>query len=207
MDEDFIHIVGLYQFNTFPWVARVAPSIIVGIANTDRKRDMTFRTNDTADRRRFPSAGHSDKFIGFLEKELQPFVRNRFKTNGVKTLIGESLAGLLATEILLKRPSMFNNYIIVSPSLWWDNGSLLKMPTAALQGTLPHKTAVYIGVGKEGLTPGITPRVMEVDANMLADKIREVENKDVVVHFDYLPDEDHATIMHQAVFNAIRLMK
>lgn len=207
LDEDFIHIVGLYQFNSFPWVARVAPSIVVGIANTDRKRDMTFPTNDTGDRRRYPTTGHSDKFIGFLEKEVQPYVHKKFRTTGSKTLIGESLAGLLAAEILLKHPAMFNKYIIVSPSLWWDNGSLLNAPTAALQRALPDKTTVYIGVGKEGLTPGTTPRVMEVDANVLADKIGALKNKDLTVHFDYLPQEDHATIMHQAVFNAIQLMK
>src|SRR6476620_8148578 len=32
-DEDFIHVVGLYQFNNFPWIERVPKSIIVGIAN------------------------------------------------------------------------------------------------------------------------------------------------------------------------------
>jgi hypothetical protein len=48
---------------------------------------------------------------------------------------------------------------------------------------------------------------MEVDANLLADKLKQVKNKDLTIYFDYLPNEDHATIMHQAVFNAIRLMK
>ena len=206
LDEDFIHISGLYQFSSFPWVARVRPSIIVGIANTDRKRDMTYPTRDTADRRRFPGAGHSDRFIGFLEKELQPFVRKQFRTNGVSTLIGESLGGLLATEILLKRPAMFGNYIIVSPSLWWDDGSLLKVSTDGLRAAIRDSMSVYIGVGKEGVTPGDKPHVMEVDANVLADKIRGAKNGKLSLYFDYLPDEDHATVMHQAVLNALRMM-
>src|ERR1700739_2907062 len=41
-DEDFIHTVGLLQFCSFPWVNKMPPSIVVGIANTDRKRDFTF---------------------------------------------------------------------------------------------------------------------------------------------------------------------
>lgn len=44
-DEDFIHIAGAVQFASFPWVKRLPPSILVGIANTDRKRDMTFKTS------------------------------------------------------------------------------------------------------------------------------------------------------------------
>jgi predicted alpha/beta superfamily hydrolase len=67
-------------------------------------------------------------------------------------------------------------------------------------------TDVYIGVGKEGLTPTEVPRVMEVDANLLAEKIRSVKSKSVHVYFDYLPGEDHATIMHQAVSNALRIL-
>ncbi|WP_350340228.1 alpha/beta hydrolase-fold protein [Paraflavitalea speifideaquila] len=44
-DEDFIHIAGLIQFNNFSWINRVPPSILVGIVNTDRKRDFTFPTS------------------------------------------------------------------------------------------------------------------------------------------------------------------
>jgi hypothetical protein len=205
-DEDFIHISGLVQFNSFPWINRVPPSIVVGIVNTDRKRDFTYPTTIEADQKKFPTAGHSDKFISFLEKELQPFIEKKYKTNSSRTIIGESLGGLLATEILLKKPTLFTKYIIVSPSLWWDNGSLLKQSSELLLENFPQATSVYIGVGKEGLTPGDTPHVMEVDANLLAEKIKSTKSKNVKTYFDYLPEEDHATIMHQAVFNAFRLL-
>lgn len=206
-DEDFLHIAGLYQFNSFPWINYVEPSIIIGITNSDRKRDMTYPTSDTADKRRYPTSGHSEKFINFLEMELQPYVQKKFKTNGSKTIIGESLSGLLAAEILTKKPYLFNRYIIVSPSLWWDNGSLLNHSAAVMQNTFLQQTDIYIGVGKEGLTPGDIPRVMEVDANLLAEKFVNAKKKNVKVYFDYLPQENHATIMHQAVLNALRVMR
>ena len=47
---------------------------------------------------------------------------------------------------------------------------------------------------------------MEVDANLLADKIMATKSKQVKVLFDYLPQENHATIMHQAVANAFKLI-
>ena len=205
-DEDFIHIVGLYQFNTFEWIHRVPKSIIVGIATVDRRRDFTYPTTIAADQTRYPTAGHSENFINFIQKELQPYVEKKFKTGSSKTIIGQSLGGLLATEILLKRPTLFNKYIIVSPSIWWDNGSLLKQTSQILSESFNHKTDVYIGVGKEGLAPGDIPHVAEVDANLLAEKIKSAKNKSVHIYFDYLPQEDHATIMHQAVFNALRLL-
>jgi predicted alpha/beta superfamily hydrolase len=202
-DEDFIHVAGLVQYNTFPWVNKIPKSIVVGIANTNRLRDFTFPTTVEDDKKKYPAAGHSDKFIAFIEKELQPYIKRAYKTNNERTLIGQSLGGLLATEMLLKKPSLFNKYIIISPSLWWDNGSLLNKAVPAIAQT----TSIYVGVGKEGITPGSSPRVMEVDANVLADKLKQSNNKHIQCYFDYLPDEDHATIGHQAVMNAFKMLK
>ncbi|WP_462220757.1 alpha/beta hydrolase [Ferruginibacter sp.] len=205
-DEDFIHVVGLIQFNNFSWINRVPKSIVVGIANTDRRKDFTFPTTVEADKKRFPTTGHCDKFIAFIEKELQPFIEKKYKTNASKTIIGQSLGGLLATEILFTKPSLFNKYIIISPSLWWDNGSLLKHSPEILKENFLPQTDIYIGVGKEGLAPTDIPHVMEVEANVLAEKIQHTKSKNVTVYFDYLPQEDHATITHQAIFNALRLL-
>jgi predicted alpha/beta superfamily hydrolase len=205
-DEDFIHIVGLVQFNTFKWLNLMPESIVVGIATIDRKRDFTFPTTIEADKKAYPSTGHSDKFIAFIEKELQPFIENKYKTNTSKTIIGQSLGGLLATEILLKKPALFNHYIIISPSLWWDNGSLLNQNSAILSDSFNNQTNIYIGVGKEGLTPTAVPRVMEVDANLLAEKIKGSKSDKVKVYFDYLPQENHGSIMHQAVSNSFKLL-
>ena len=206
-DEDFIHIAGLVQFNSFEWISRVPKSIVVGIANVDRKRDYTFPTSIESDRKKFPTTGHSDQFIAFIEQELQPFVEKRYKVAGPKTIIGQSLGGLLTTEILFKKPALFDRYIIVSPSLWWDNGSLLNLSPEILSASFPHKTSVYIGVGKEGLAPTAVPHVMEVDANVLADKLKQSPNKNLTVFFDYLPEENHGTILHQAALNAFRLLR
>lgn len=203
-DEDFIHVVGLVQFNTFDWVHRIPKSIVVGIANTDRKRDMLFPTSIAKDKEQYPTSGHSDKFIAFIEKELQPYIAAHYKTNTDKTIIGESAGGLLATEILLKHTSMFNRYIIISPSVWWDNGSILKQSLSMLaQDTLLK--GIYIGVGKEGATPGEVPRIQEEVVQELYNEIKGV-NKRAITSYEYLPQETHATIGHIALFHAFRLL-
>src|SRR3954451_8589940 len=143
-DEDFIHIVGLVQYNSFEWINQVKKSIVVGIATVDRRRDFTFPTTIEADRKSYPETGHSDKFIAFLTTELQPFIDKKFKTTRAKTLIGQSLGGLLATEILFKQPTVFNQYIIISPSLWWDNGSLLNKSSVIFNPGFKQQTDIYI---------------------------------------------------------------
>ena len=206
IDEDFIHVVGLVHYNSFAWINRVPKSIIVGIANVDRRRDFTSPSGTEADKKMAPTGGGSSKFISFIEKELQPFINKQYKTNESKTIIGQSLAGLVATEILFTKPYLFDKYIIISPSLWWNDGSLLKLSPDILNANYSKPTAIYVGVGKEGITPGLGNRVMEVDANLLADKIKQTKSKQVKVYFDYLPEENHATVTHQAVFNAFRIL-
>ncbi len=205
-DEDFIHVVGLVQFHSFEWINQIPKSVVVGIATVDRKRDYTFPTTIQDDKKSYTTTGHSGKFISFIEKELQPYIETKYRTKNDKTIIGQSLGGLFATEVLLKKPTLFNKYIIVSPSLWWDNGSLLNQNTNKLTENFNQQTDIYIGVGKEGLSPTEIPRVMEMDANLLAEKLKGTKSKNINVYFDYLPQENHATIMHQAVSNSFRLL-
>lgn len=199
-DEDFIHIAGLVQFNNFPWVNTLPKSIVVGIANVDRRRDFTFPTAVEKDKKDFPTTGSSAKFISFIEKELQPYIESNYKTTPTKMLIGQSLGGLLATEILFKKPTLFSQYIIVSPSLWWDNESLLSLQPKIKEPSFHQNTFVYVAAGKEG-------KIMENDAKRLVALLRAGNPKYLRVHFEYFNDKSHADIFHQAVYNAFLSLK
>ena len=132
--EDFVHIAGLVQFANFPWINMLPPCIVVGIANVDRKRDFTYPTSLQQDQIDFPTTGHSAAFMDFLEKEVKPLIAQRYHCADESILIGQSLGGLLAAEVLYKRPELFSHYIIVSPSLWWDDESLLALPLPDWEG-------------------------------------------------------------------------
>lgn len=196
-NEDFIHIVGLVQFLTM--IKKMPASIVVGIANIDRRRDFTFPTGIAEDKKNYPTTGSSAKFIAFIEKELQPFVERKYKTNNSKTIIGQSLGGLLATEILLKEPGLFNNYIIVSPSLWWNNESLLSDAPKLLENQSANAIKVYISVGTEG-------KQMEDDAKKLAEILETFGKKNLNISFLSLPNESHLTILHNSVYKGFEIL-
>lgn len=208
VEEDFVHIVGLVQYNTQSWINRFPKSIVVGIQNTNRRKDFTFPVPDlnfvsrigfSADQ--FPAYGGSGKFIQFLEKELQPFISATYHTNNGKTIIGESLGGLLATEILLKHRNLFDTYIIMSPSLWWGAESLLKEAPVLLQANTAATTKVYLGVCDKDEN-----KIMYEDAVKLNEVLHKNGGTNMKVSYDYLQDEVHATIIHQAVYNAFKLL-
>jgi predicted alpha/beta superfamily hydrolase len=195
MYEDFIHISGLVQFASFPWINLIPESIVIGISNIDRTRDFTFSTEDKDLIKDFPTAGYSAPFIDFIEYELQPFVENNFNTDTLNTLIGQSIGGLLATEILFKNPDLFDNYIIVSPSMWWDNESLMKFTPK------PYHTfkSIYIAVGKED-------EIMVREAGELYDKIKLIDAQNTRVYFKYFDDQNHGDALHLAVYDAFETM-
>lgn len=195
-DEDFIHTVGIVQFGTYPWIHMLPESIVVGIANVDRKRDFTFPTTVEQDKKDFPTAGGSANFIQFLEKELQPFVRQNYLTNDTTTIIGQSLGGLLATEILFKKPELFMNYIIISPSLWWDNESIW----AHMPKFKSANKSIYISVGKK------EHKLMVKAAKQLNRKLIVKHIPGFKVHYKLFKTSNHADILHLALYDAFGWM-
>lgn len=194
MNEDFIHVTGLIQF--FNQMYSMPETILVGIANVDRKRDFTFHTDLKDLQKDYPTTGHSDKFISFLEKELKPYIESQFKTTD-KYLFGQSLGGLLATEILLKKPEMFNHYFIISPSLWWDDESLLKQVGQLLTKIPDTKKFIYISVGK-----GEHP-VMVKDAEDLYDVLKKSNKKNWTIEYKMMETDNHATILHRSLYEGL----
>ncbi|HET8838405.1 MAG TPA: alpha/beta hydrolase-fold protein [Flavobacteriaceae bacterium] len=195
MDEDFLHIAGLVQFGSFSWINMVPETIVVGISNIDRKRDFTYPSTDEAYVKKYPTTGKSEVFISFLEKEVQPFIQTNYSISDEKTLIGQSLGGLLATEILFKKPDLFDNYIIVSPSLWYDYESLLKIKPVDYNS----KKNIFVAVGEEG-------DIMKRVANELYEKLKANKSKKTNLFYKFLKEQDHGDALHLAVYNAFEEM-
>ncbi|MFH4967468.1 alpha/beta hydrolase-fold protein [Gaetbulibacter sp. M240] len=191
-DEDFVHISGIIQFGAFKWINMNPECIVVGIENVDRKRDFTYPSQNKLDQEEFPTSGKSARFIRFLANELQPFVDANFRTTANKTIIGQSLGGLVATEVLLEMPDLFDNYIIVSPSLWWNDESLLSRQPEPFDSI----KSIYIAVGKEGET-------MERLAKELFRKLSDQNSQNTELHYEFLEDKTHGDALHIAVYNAL----
>ncbi len=191
VDEDFIHIAGLVQFGSFSWINMLPETIVVGIANVDRRRDFTYPSKNMEEQKDFPTAGGAAKFMAFLEKELQPLISENYRIGANRTLIGQSLGGLLATQVLFRKPALFDHYIIISPSLWWDDESLLATKLKAL----PAGKFVYVGVGKEG-------EIMERLAKALFEKLKSGNSVNTGIHFGFFEELSHGDALHLAVYDA-----
>ena len=193
-NEDYPHIAGLLQFLNMPDL--MPKHIVIGIANVDRKRDFTFPTTISEDLKNYPTTGKSERFMAFIEKELQPYIEKNYKINESKTIIGQSLDGLLTTEILLKKPHLFNDFIIISPSLWWDNESLLNKLPDYLKSNPLSKKRIFIGIGNEH------PTIVKDAKNLSESLEKQLDTSSNKLRYKYFSDENHATILHTSVYAA-----
>ncbi|WP_179377224.1 alpha/beta hydrolase [Winogradskyella wichelsiae] len=124
VNEDFPHIA-----NTISKLVEnksIPPIILVGIANTDRRRDLSGFSKVKDDAQYCPLTDGAKDFRAFISDELILEIDKKYRTTSEKGIIGESLAGLFVIETLLLQPETFNFYIAMDPSLWWNDHYLVK---------------------------------------------------------------------------------
>jgi hypothetical protein len=192
--EDFLHVAGLVQVSNFNSTMR--PFILVGIENTERRRDLTGPTQLAEDRKIAPRVGGSALFRQFIRTELMPVVKSRYLTTDETAIVGESLAGLFVVETFFLEPDLFDAYIAFDPSLWWNHRELLTkpLPKSVTTGT-KHKT-LYLSNSNEKDLAEVT--------RLLAERLQKSPAANLKVFYHPLTNETHATIYHPAALDAFR---
>lgn len=191
--EDFLHVAGLLQVGAANMTLR--PFLLVGIENTERRRDLTGPTDNAKDRSIAPRVGGSAAFRSFLRNELMPQVAQRYRITTERAIVGESLAGLFVIETLVQEPDLFDTYIALDPSLWWNDGKLLTR-SSDHRVALTSRKSLYIGSSADGQASIDQAKVAAMFANM----------GNLNYRYENWLSETHATIYHPAALKAFRLL-
>lgn len=147
LDEDFPHVTATIE--ALVAAGDVPPLLIVGIPNTQRRRDLTGPTEVESDRKIAPRVGGSAAFRAFVRDELIPEIERRYRCNGDRALVGESLAGLFVVETMLREPQLFDRCIAISPSLWWNEHRLVGEAPALLAAFDRKPRRLYLTAADE----------------------------------------------------------
>jgi predicted alpha/beta superfamily hydrolase len=195
--EDFLHVAGLVQVGAGNETMR--PMLLVGIENTERRRDLTGPTNNAEDQKIAPRVGGSAAFRKFIREELMPEVKKRYRTTDETAIVGESLAGYFVVETFFLEPDLFDTYIAIDPSLWWNDHKLVDGAATSLYARPRNGKSLFLASSSEFRG--------DVDATQtLADILRADAPAGVRWHYEAMPAEKHATIYHPAALKAFRLM-
>jgi hypothetical protein len=105
-------------------LGHIPESIVVGIPNTDRLRDLTPPGLSVSGSSK--SEG-GDRFLDFLEKELMPALKAQFRANGMVVLVGHSSGGIIVTYAAATRPAFRFILSLDSPTHLGDGWLVDKM--------------------------------------------------------------------------------
>lgn len=197
LDQDFIHIAGLGQLGALSW--QYEQLIVVGVQTRTRIHELTPPAQDARYQSAFANAGGAAEFRRFLESEVIPFVESRYQTGPRRAIMGESLAGLFIVDTLLNQPTLFDDYIAISPSLWWDDRALARQAGDLLMRNDARERRLYLAIANEGGT-------MQDGVDRLRLALGAAPGRVEAHYSDRSASETHATIYHGAALDALRTL-
>lgn len=198
VEQDFVHIAGLSQHATIS--GSFQEMIVVGIETTDRRRELTApATKDATLRVDYPTHGESAKFRAFIADEVKPWVEARYRTRGPNVIMGESLAGLFVAETFLRQPGLFDGYVAIDPSMWWDNNALPAEAPVLLAAQSAGKRTLYLAVANGA-------PAMRLGQAQFAAAVEAAKRDGLAFTYTQLNDEEHRTIYHRAALAALRVV-
>ena len=123
--------------------------VVVGITNTDRERDMTpnhVQPNRLVNASEAKHTGGGENFMAFIEKELIPYVDAHYPTTSYRTITGHSLGGLAVMNAFVNHQNLFNTYVAIDPSIWWQGEQWIKQAEQKLTTQHIENEALFVGI-------------------------------------------------------------
>lgn len=205
-NEHFGYVTSLVRQFSEGFTHFLPEMIIVGIPNTDRIRDLTptpMRESPDLDSATLAKTGGGQAFLRFLEKELIPYMDSAYPTAPYRTFIGHSLGGLMVIEALMHHRHVFNAYISIDPSLWYDNRKLLKESRVLLASGDFSRETLYLAIANT-LGPGMDTARLRKDTSSRNTHIRSILDMVAALRkqpagrmrwsYTYYGDDDHGSV-------------
>lgn len=212
-DAHFHSVTGLLQIlGTGVNATFVVPEmIVVAIPNTDRTRDLTpTRTEKDPQGKPQPflkTSGGMPRFFDFLRTELIPHVERNYRTAPYRIFVGHSLGGITTINALYTIPDVFNAYVAIDPSLWWDDRLLLKQARERVSKPGLGGRTLFVGQANTISPDDTSANNVHHSAIMQFNSVMESYNRSGLRYaYRYYPADDHGSVPLIAEYDALRFI-
>jgi len=189
-----VHFMSSYDNRNY----LIPEMIIVAIENVDRERDFTVTKIKT---KRVNTMGGGRNFLNFIEKELIPFVDQRYSTEADRILVGHSLGGLLAVNSYIDKNNLFDSYLSIDPSIWWDEKMMLDKVYSIPQSSFKKK--LYIATANQGETnQGRNKKRHDTLFNLIKKRAKSSAN----IKLEYFEFENHRSVPLIAIYQGLKYL-
>jgi len=175
--------------------------IVVAIPNVSqdgRTRDLTPTASklgpDGKETSFLANSGGGNNFLKFMREELFPTIESSYRTRPYRIFVGHSLGGLLVLHALLDSPELFQAYIAIDPSLWWDNQVLVRRVESLSKDGPRVRGSVYISLAHHPDLGIFDPTKVDQAARRFAAALNSNFSPAVRSTLQYYKDEDHGSV-------------
>ena len=195
---------------------QIPEMILVGVDTENRLKDLTpnpsTRMPDGQEARTesqklmMAGGGGGELFFRFLTEELFPTIERDYRTIPYRVYVGHSLGGLTTAYTLLRHPGVFNGYLSIDGSLWWDNAKYIREASADLVNFKSKDIQrVYISVVDSTQTEqGNMFHVMSI--HHFAKALQDYAPANVQSKLEVIKDTDHSSIPLLSWYNGLRFI-
>lgn len=182
--------------------------IVVGIPNTDRMRDLTPSHTEG-------SSGGGKAFLSFIQTELIPYIEETYPVTTYRSFIGHSLGGLTVIDALFDMPEMFQNYVAIDPSLWWDDQLVLKKSEAMLNELDLTGKSLFVAVANtmrgrvsyDEVRQDSDPSTTHIRSILEFARLAEADTGNgLSFAWEYYDDDSHGSVPLIAEYDALRFL-
>ena len=178
----------------FDWMKE---AIIVGISYSKGSIGSSSRNRDYTPTY-FPDwetrTGDAEKHMEFIENHVFSYIEKNYQADSKnRTYIGNSFGGLFGTYVLLTNPDMFKNYIIGSPSYWWDHGYIFKLESEFAKKKQKVDANVFISVGELETAAPLAGYDMVEDAKAFHKRMSGWNQENLRSKLIVIPEANHRT--------------
>jgi len=182
--------------------------IVVGIENTNRFRDLvpTAPPMTTIEK--------ANPVVRFLSGELMPYIEKNLPAAPYRVLAGHSLGGLTAVYLLSNFPELFNAYIAIDPSMWFNNEKFLNNAITQLKQKKLNGKRLFIGVANtmpKGMTlekvkADKTPATQHIRSIVRLNEFLETNQSGLVSSYQFYEKENHNTVPLLSLYDGLKFI-
>jgi predicted alpha/beta superfamily hydrolase len=195
-ESEFLHTVAAVEFLSS--TGQMPETIVIGISNTIRSRDLTPPSDDKEETGFWPAVGGAESFRRFLREELIPLIESDYRTEPYRSLRGNSFGGLFAINDYMSDDPIFNAVIVASPAVGWNYGELISRVPEFFEDGIPRP--IFVGAaGKD--YPGNLENIRE-----FARAVETASPDSALWRFVIYDRDSHYSLAFQSTFDGLRFL-
>jgi len=142
--------------------------------------------------------GGAEAFRRWLDAEVIPFLNTQYRISEM-TFIGHSFSALFGVHVLLEKPSMFDHYLLASPSVWWDDQVMFRREQQRYESGKNLDAHVFMSKG-ELETDELSPH------QEFHDQLASRNYEGLDLHWQVFPNEGHMSVTPIALSRGLRVL-